>query len=114
MRKQFTLLALIISATVHADNGFNNPVINSKAYSGAIFTNQNSLIINTEPKSKIDIDVPRADTNNSLMYSGAWYLGENKLIGKSGVEYNYNKSQKINNPLISSLAYSGAQFKEFN
>ena len=48
------------------------------------------------------------------MYSGAWYLGENKLTGKSGVEYNYNKSQKINNPLISSLAYSGAQFKEFN
>ncbi len=113
MKTKYILMLMGLSISLaYAGSNYNNPDISSKAYSGALFTSQNDLTNKSSGYNTRDNNEVRADTNNSRLYSGAWYSDENKLTGKAGEKYNVGNTKKENNPNVSSLAYSGAQFKE--
>lgn len=120
MKKSIKISLILLTITSCAFAGGvqqNNPTVSSLAYSGALFTNENSINkvsntsstagINNSPSDKVNL-------NNSRLYSGAWYPDQNVITGKSGVNYNKDNQHYQNNPNVSSLAYSGAQFPQFN
>lgn len=112
----------------YANNMFNNPTVNSRLYSGALFTEQNQLTnapANYNKKENLNI-IPSFNRNNmvysnysnspnvnSYLYSGALYQQQNQLTKPTTLSTN-NKGVKLNNPNVNSRLYSGAQFPEQN
>lgn len=111
------VLSMCISSVFASGVQQNNPTVSSLAYSGALFKNENNIkvVSNTSESAGINLSKnEKMDTNNSRLYSGAWYPEQNNVSGKSGVNYNKGNQHYENNPTVSSLAYSGAQFPQFN
>lgn len=137
MKKILSLFLFINSIYVYADNPrimgntnnmFNNPTVNSRLYSGALFTEQNQLTnapSNYNKKESSNI-VPNFSKNNmvssnylnspnvnSNLYSGALFEQQNQLTKPTTLSTN-NQSLKLNNPNVNSRLYSGTQFPEQN
>lgn len=129
--------------TLDKDNTFdsnhvNSPNVNSRAYSGAQFPEQNQVTgqkkvrPETNPKHRKNGNMPKGKTVSkqstynsnqtnspnvsSRAYSGAQFQTQNQVTGNKGQKYNTSqtKGTKLNNPNVNPRAYSGAQFPQQN
>lgn len=106
----------------------NNPTVNSKLYSGALFPEQNKITSyngnygnskesNTQNLSYYNknnvgnSNYSNSPTVNSKLYSGAQFPEQNEITNNKA---KYNSTKNLNNPTVNSKLYSGAQFPEQN
>lgn len=138
MKKTIFIILSSITFSIFADNPriqgsqnymYNNPTVNSKLYSGAIFSAQNQLTTSSPNYNKIESlnkettysknnaissNYTNSPNVNSGLYSGALFDQQNQITGTKGEKYNIAITNKANNPNVNSRLYSGALLTEEN
>lgn len=110
---------------------YNNPNINSRLYSGALFANQNNVTtgpsnydkkvknssqkVAFEKNTSTNSNYSNSPNVNSRLYSGAQFPQQNNITGEKGADKVAVDNTKYKNiPTVNSRLYSGALFPEEN